>query len=67
MNVVGHAPGAKAFASSVASDRGEIGMKSGADRGGEDGSAVFGAEDEVDGDEGERLRHGRKYSGRGRV
>ena len=65
MNVVGHAPGAKAFASRVASDRGEVGMKGGADGASEDGGAVFCAEDKVDNDEGERLRHGRKYSARG--
>ena len=67
MNVVGHAPNAKTFASRVASDRREVGVEGGADWGIEDGGAVFGAEDNVNDDECERLRHGRKYSGRGRV
>ena len=65
MNVVGHTSGAKAFAPRVASDRGEVGVKSGADRSSEDWRAVFCAEDEVNDDEGERLRHGGKYSARG--
>jgi hypothetical protein len=67
MNVVGDATNAKAFASRVTSDCGEVGVESGADGGGEDGNTVFRAEDEMDDDKGERLRHGRKYSGCGRI
>jgi hypothetical protein len=41
MNVVGYAPCAKAFASRVASDRGEVSVKSGADGDSEMGTRSF--------------------------
>ena len=61
MNVVGHAANAETFASRIASDRCKVSVKGSADGSSEDRGAVFGAEDQVDDDEGERLRHGRKY------
>ena len=58
MHMIRHAPDAETFAIHVASDGREIGVKRGTHRGIEHGSAVFGAEDDVRQEIGERLGHG---------
>ena len=61
MNMIGHTTHAKASTSCVASDRCEIGVQGAADRSVEERSAVFRTENDVNDDEREGLRHGRKY------
>jgi hypothetical protein len=62
MHVVGDASHAIAEAVSVARNGSEVRVKRRADRRLECGDSAFGAEDKVDEDEGERLRHGKRIA-----
>lgn len=59
MNAIGNPADAKIFAISIAHDRGETGVKRGTDFTDENRRAVFGAENNVDEETRERLRHDR--------
>ena len=58
MDVIGGTSSAKALTACVARDGGEIGVERGANLRIEDRPAVFGGENDVDKNEGERLGHG---------
>ena len=58
VDMIGHTAGAVTFAIAVTGDGGEIGVEVGTDVRGEEGSAVLGAEDEMDQGQVEGLRHG---------
>ena len=58
MDVVRHAADARTFASSIASHRGEIGVQRRTNGWDQARQAVLRAEDEMNQDVGERLRHG---------
>ena len=60
MYVIGDASGAEAFAAGVTGYGSEIGVKIRENCGGENRRAIFGAEDDVNEEIGEGLRHGDK-------
>ncbi len=60
MDMIGNAANPEAFTVCVSGDGGQISVEIGAYRHVEHRGAVFGAEDEVNEEEGERLRHGKR-------